>query len=215
MINTGVHTRQDDHIHSFHSSHSSYSSRQCPKRRQRASTQKGFSIFEVIFALVLSLIGFAAVFSMQSTQMSASLTAKEMSSALNLGERVVSQLHKESYMWTQSNRPDPHLSQSLNQWHSFTPVPVDHNFQAHIDDDPQQGTRLRQQRFCVHYWFKAFNGMYEGLLNGRVRVIWPRNPLDQQKAKTICAENQIENYQDQPGEWSSITSPFVLRRHPQ
>ena len=184
-------------------------------RRLSRSHAKGFSIFEVIFALVFSLIGFAAVFSMQSTQMNASLTAKEMSSALNLGERVISQLHKESYMWTQFKRPDPHLSRTMSQWHSFTPVPVDHNLQPHINDDPQQGSRLRQQRFCVHYWFKAFNGLYDGLLNGRVRVIWPRNPLDQQKANTICAENQIENYQNQPGEWSSITLPFVLRRHPQ
>ena len=126
----------------------------------RRPNTKGFSIFEVIFALVLSLIGFAAVFSMQSTQMSASLTAKEMSSALNLGERVISQLHKESYMWTQFQRPEPHLSQSLSQWHSFTPVPVDHNLQPHISDDPQQGSRLRQQRFCVHYWFNAFSSRF-------------------------------------------------------
>ena len=179
------------------------------------SNQKGFSLLEVLFAIVLSLIGFAAVFSMQGTQMRASLSAKEMSAALNLGERVVSQLHKESYMWVSSIRPDPHLSRSLKQWHSFTPIPVDHNMQPHIDDDPQEGTRLRQQRFCIHYWLSAFTGPYEGLLNGRVRVIWPRDPLDQQRAHTICADNQINEYQDQPGIWSSITFPFVLRRHPQ
>ena len=179
------------------------------------STLRGFSLIEVLFAIVLSTIGFTAIFSMQSAQIKAGLTAKEMSSAINLGERIISQLHKESFMWTQNRLPGPHLDQPQDQWHSFTPFPVDHNLQPHLDDHPDQGTYLRQQRFCIHYWLKALDGLYTGLLNGRVRVIWSRNPLDHEQIKTICAENQIENYQNEPGKWLSITLPFVLRRHPQ
>jgi prepilin-type N-terminal cleavage/methylation domain-containing protein len=176
-------------------------------------SQQGFSLLEVLFAIVLSLIGFSAVFSMQSTQMQSNIHARELSAASNLAERVLSQLHTESFMWTAATLPPPHLNKTQSEWHSFNDFAVDHNLQAHVSED-DQGTILKRQRFCVHYWIEKMSGLYDGLLNTRVRVVWPRNPLDQESIQSICGEQQVANFVDSPQHWFSMTIPAVLRRHP-
>ena len=117
-------------------------------------------------------------------------------------------------MWTAAILPGPHLDKSQGEWHSFNEFAVDHNLQVHSSNDNEQGTVIKRQRFCVHYWIENMRGIYDGLMNTRIRVIWPRNPLDQISIETICGENQVSNYVETPGRWFSITVPTVLRRHP-
>ena len=184
------------------------------RRHTFRHSAKGFSLVEALFAIILTLIGLSAVFSMQGATMQANLSARDLSAAANLGERVISQLHKESFMWTANSLPAPHLNQTPDQWHSFHQVPVDHNLQPHRLDDADQGTPLLRQRFCVHYWIEPLSGLYYGLLNARVRVIWPRNPMNTTLIEDACGEANANAYVDEPGKWFSITIPAVLRRHP-
>ena len=185
---------------------------------QRSSTAaprlKGFSLVEALFAIVLTFVGFSAIFSMQSTQMKVSISARDLSAASNLAERVISQLHKESFMWTAYTRPGPHLNRDDEQWHSYTATPVDHNCQPSIRDNVEQGTIINRQRFCIHYWMKPLSGIYEGLLNTRVRVIWSRNPMDNESIYEVCGDPFAENFENDPSQWMSITVPAVIRRHP-
>lgn len=177
------------------------------------SKEQGFSIVEAIFALVVTMVGFSALFSMQKTQMSSTIMARELSAASNLAERVISQLHKESYMWTDLNLPTPHLNRAPEEWHTWSTVALDHNLQPSIVDDPQ-GTTLKRQRFCIHYWIAPLGGLYEGLMNVRVKVVWPRDMANTNLVGTVCAEGSLDRLEEDPYSWLSVTMPALLRRHP-
>ena len=176
--------------------------------------QRGFSIFEALFGLILTMIGFITVFRLQGAQMNAGLSARDMSAASNLAEYAVSSLNRESYSWNSPLLTGGRLGLQPNQWHSFTQFPVDHNMQAHQAFDEEQGTVLNRQRFCVHYWFDEMGGLYDGLLSARVRVVWSRDPKNQRIIQTVCGEDQVNNFRPNPAEWHSLTVPIVLRRHP-
>ncbi len=175
--------------------------------------QSGFSIVEALFGLILTMVGFSAIFRLQGAQMNASLSARDMSAASNLAEYAVTELSKESYTWNTPLRVGGRLGQPPAVWHSLTEFAVDQNAQAHLRDS-EQGTALNRQRFCIHYWFNDLGGLYEGLLNARVRVVWPRNPQNQRLVDTVCGEGNVGNFVDDPSTWLSLTVPFVLRRHP-
>ena len=145
--------------------------------------------------------------------MNASMSARDMSAASNLVEYAVTELNRESYAWNSVLRTGRHLGKAVGAWHSLTEAPVDHNAQAHLRDS-DQGTALNRQRFCVHYWFDNLGGLYEGMLNARVRVVWPRDPKNQRSVETVCGENNVGNFVDDPNIWLSITVPFIIRRHP-
>lgn len=184
-----------------------------PHRWQRRG-QLGFSMLEALFGLILTMIGFTAVFRLQGAQMNASLAARDMSAASNLIEFAVSELNRESYSWNSPLRVGGRLGREPRQWHSFTELPIDHNMQTNKAVDEEQGTVLKRQRFCVHYWFNDIGGLFDGLLNARVRVIWSRDPKDQRSIQSICGEDQIPDYDPNPADWLSLTVPIVLRRHP-
>ena len=168
---------------------------------------------EALFGLILTMVGFSTIFRLQGAQMNASLSARDMSAAANLVEYAVSELSRESYAWNTPLRVGGRLGKPVGIWHSLTEAPIDHNAQAHLRDS-EQGTALNRQRFCIHYWFKDLGGLYEGLLNARVRVVWPRDPKNQRSVETICGDGNVGNFVEDPTTWLSITVPFVLRRHP-
>ena len=180
----------------------------------RYKKQSGFSILEALFALILTMVGFTAVFRLQGAQMTASMSAKDMSAASNLAEFAITELNRDSYEWNTPFRTGARLGRAVRVWHSFTDFPVDQNMQMHRRDDDVQGTLLNRQRFCIHYWFDDFQGLYDGLLNSRVRVIWPRDPSAQRSIELVCGEGNVGNFEPNPADWLSITVPFVLRRHP-
>lgn len=184
------------------------------KHRLVRSQQLGFSILEAIFALVLTMVGLTALLRMQNAQTNASLSAKELSAASNIAEWGVSQLSRDSYGWTGTILPPPYLNQSPQIWHSMTDFPIDHNGMVHRRDDQDRGTTIRRQRYCVQYWIKPLTGLYEGLLNARVRVVWSRNPLDQTAVYNACGEGNSNAFQEDAKRWYTLTVPFVLRRHP-
>jgi len=183
------------------------------RRADPKSGQRGFSLVEALFALLVTMIGFSALFSMQKTQMSSSVMARELSAASNIAERVIGQLHKDSYMWTGATLPSPRLNRTPREWHTWSELALDHNLQPFIADDPQ-GTRLKRQRFCVHYWLSPLSGLYEGLMNVRVKVTWPKDIANTQLVGQLCGEGGVEQLEDDPHSWLSVTMPALLRRHP-
>ncbi len=179
---------------------------------------RGFTMVEILIAVVLTSIGFAAIFSLQIASIQGNVAAREVSSAVNLAERYVEVLRAESHVWVagpwqQGENPSTdHLAQTAELWHSFTPDPIDHNGRAFIDDDRENGSQLARQRFCVHYWINPLGGAYEGVINARVRVIWPRASLDQTGLDDACSRPQ--DFEESVRTWYTITVPATLRRHP-
>lgn len=175
----------------------------------------GFTIIEILIAVVVSAIGFAAIFAMQIGSLQGNISAREMAAAVNLGERYVEMLEREAYMWNvAAERRSPWLTRTSGQWHSLTENPVDHNGRPHNSDDADDGSPLARQRFCVHYWFAPLDATYDGLLNVRVRVIWPRASLDTEPLYEICPEGQADAFEPNARDWFTITIPATVRRHP-
>lgn len=182
--------------------------------RRGRGRARGFTLVEILVAVVVTLVGFAAIFQMQIGSMQGNIAARELASATNLAERYVEILRRDAYQWTQFDLPAPLLNQAPMRWHSFTPTPVDQNGRAYVDDDPAFGSALSRQRFCVHYWFEPSQGVYDGILNARVRVIWPRSTIERSPLYNVCGEDAADAFVPLAADWYTLTVPATVRRHP-
>lgn len=182
--------------------------------KRRAS---GFTIVEVLVAVIITAIGFAAIFSLQIGSMQGNIEARELAAATNLAERFVADLRSEAYMWTTGLRPPadstPRLALQPEQWHTLTPDPVDHNGRAHTDQDAQFGSPLARQRFCVHYWLGQRDPAMDGVIRVQVRVVWPIASLDQSSLNQVCPANQANAWRGNPALYRSVVLPAAIRRH--
>ncbi len=178
-------------------------------------TQRGFTMVEIMIAVVITSIGFAAIFSLQIASIQGNVAAREMGAAVNLAERYAEELRRDTHLWlregggAEPNFIDP---DDAEEWRSFTSDPVDHNGRPFVDDD-DDGTELARQRFCVHYWLQPLTGSYKGLYHARVRVVWPRAALDQTGLDEVCSAPA--EFQDNVQSWFTITVPVTLRQQPE
>lgn len=183
----------------------------------RRTPSRGFTIIEVLVAVAITAIGFAAIFSLQIGSMQGNIEARELAAATNLAERYVAQLRSEAYMWTTGLRPPadstPTLAEAPGRWHSLTPDPVDHNGRVHADLDARFGSPLARQRFCVHYWLGPRDPAMDGVIRVQVRVIWPIASLDQSSLAQVCPENQADAWRGNPQLFRSVVLPAAVRRH--
>jgi hypothetical protein len=151
------------------------------------------------------------------------ISAREVTGAVALGERFAETLRREAYAWTDVALPAPHLNAAPQQWHTLTPAPVDQNgLPAAAAGVP--GSNLPRQRFCVHYWIDPLQDQtYGGVMNARVRVIWPRAQGDNgQSLANFCQERGAAAFeqlrQQTPDQavrdWYTLTVPATIRRHP-
>ncbi|MFN3202266.1 MAG: prepilin-type N-terminal cleavage/methylation domain-containing protein [Bradymonadia bacterium] len=177
--------------------------------------QKGYTVIETLIAVAVSAIGFAAVFSMQLSTIQGNVSAKDFSAAINLAERYAEILRQSSHNWTVRDAPPaPFLSRSDGTWHTFSDEPLDHN---DLILDADTGSDLRRQRFCVHYWLSPIAAApYQGLMNGRVRVMWSWDPQDRATLEGVCAEANANGFDGRPSANNvirSVTLPITLRFH--
>ena len=191
----------------------------------RRAAQGGFTIIEILIAVVVSAIGFAAIFSMQISTMQGNIAARENAAAVNLAERMAEELRTEAYAWTGNTLPGPRLSAAPGVWHTITDVPaglgrdprgglpVDQNGMPFQGDDPV-GSGLVRQRFCIHYWINPLTAAYNGILNGRVRVLWPRDTLNPLSVAQVCTQAGAAAFADDVSRFVSLTIPVTIRRHP-
>jgi prepilin-type N-terminal cleavage/methylation domain-containing protein len=187
------------------------------KHTRSMRRQAGFTIVEVLVAVIVSAVGFAAIFSLQIGSIQGNIEARELAAATNLAERYISQMRADAYMWTTGLRPKadvtPVLARAANQWHSFTDRPVDQNGRPHVNDDAQFGSPLSRQRFCVHYWVGERDPAMDGVIRVQVRVIWPIASLDTSSLDDICGEGQADGFRTDLSKFRSIVLPAAVRRH--
>ena len=176
-----------------------------------AQTGKGVTLVEVLLAVVISAIGFAAVLSMQISSVQGNISAREVASAVNLAESAIETLQRESYKWVSLEPPEPYLNQAENEWFTMTPDPVDHNGRVARSVDVELGSLTPRQRFCVHYMIDRLDGGFGGLISGRVRVVWPYATLSNNDFETACAQDSLDGFVPAIGTWYSLTLPWVVR----
>ena len=180
-------------------------------RARNRRGQRGYSFIEVMIATIVASVGFAAVFSLQISTMLANISARDLAGAMNLSDRYVEVLQRDAFAWVGDDRPEPYLNQAPNRWHSFTEFPVDQNGLPHIEDDPEFGSALSRQRFCVHYWLSPMDGLYRQMMSVRVRVIWPRSASETERLDAVCPSERANNFSPDPANWYSVTIPTVIR----
>ena len=168
-------------------------------------------MIEVLIAAVVAAIGFAAVFSLQINSMLTNISARDMAAGMNLAERYVEVLRRDSFAWVDTRKPEPFLSKSVREWHSFSEFPLDQNALASLENDREHGSAVNRQRFCVHYWLAPLDGIYAQMMNVRVRVIWPRNTLDAADLASVCPERFADGFEPDPARFFSITIPAIIR----
>ncbi len=175
---------------------------------------RAFTIIEALFVLVICSVGFSAIFALQFVEVEQAQFGKDLAFAVNLADRTIADLQKQSMTWTGIRLPKP-LDQSDGVWHSYTLFPINQNMQMSIENDAQFGSNLKKQRYCIHLWMSPMNGVYEGLLNARIRVLWSKDihytPTD------FCLEGNANRFDPTPAlnpQINSITIPFAIRRHP-
>jgi prepilin-type N-terminal cleavage/methylation domain-containing protein len=179
-------------------------------RRRRPA--RGFTILEILIAVVITAIGFAAIFALQIGVVQGNSTNRDITGAVSVGERFVETLRRAGHTWTSGNPPAP-LNAPVG-WHTLTPQPVDHNGLP-IAGNGLRGSNLRRQRYCVHYWVEPMATIYDGILNARVRVVWPRATLDDGVDLTaVCTEVGAANFDGDIDQWFTLTLPATVRRHP-
>jgi Tfp pilus assembly protein PilV len=172
---------------------------------------KGVTIVEILLAVVISAIGFAAVLSMQISSVQGNISAREVASAVNLAESTIESLQRESYKWVSAQPPEPYLNRDENEWFTLSPTPVDHNGRIGKSEDATLGSLTARQRFCVHYMIDSLSGSFGGLISGRVRVVWPYATLSNNDFDAVCAQDNLDGFVPTVGTWYSLTLPWVVR----
>ena len=108
----------------------------------------GFTLIEMLAAVVISAVGFAAIFTLQIRNLHGNQEARELAWAVNLGEQYAAELRLDAFAWTGS-LPEA-LNRTDGQWYALTPQPVDHNGLPYADDS-EIASRYHRQHYCVHY----------------------------------------------------------------
>jgi prepilin-type N-terminal cleavage/methylation domain-containing protein len=185
-----------------------------PQSPRTSARPRGFSLVEVLVAVVVSAVGFAAVFALQIRTMQGNISAREQAAAMVLAESGLETLRTESYRWRTEALPAGLLAAAPRTWHALTDQPVDHTGLP-LNSNAIPGSELNRQRFCVHYWLEPLDGTFSQLLNLRVRVVWPRATNDVGGLAAMCSEAGaaafVPRNPDSVQRWNSVTLPGALR----
>ncbi len=146
-----------------------------PQSPRTSARPRGFSLVEVLVAVVVSAVGFAAVFALQIRTMQGNISAREQAAAMVLAESGDGDSCARSpTAGGARGAPRRVAGRRAAHWHALTDQPVDHTGLP-LNSNAIPGSELNRQRFCVHYWLERLDGdVRANVLNLRVRVVWPR-----------------------------------------
>jgi prepilin-type N-terminal cleavage/methylation domain-containing protein len=184
----------------------------------RRRAPRGFTLIEIIVAVAVSAAGFAAVFALQISNMQGNLANRDQAAGAALADLSLERLRTDAYMWTDPAAPPaPLLNVAPRTWHTLTPAPVDQNGLV-LGTGGVPGSALSRQRFCVHYWIDPLTDTFAGVMNARVRVIWPRDVRSVDGLAEVCREVEADAFLGRPvGErvqqFSTVTLPGTVRAH--
>ncbi len=184
----------------------------------RVGRSKGFTLVEILVAVAVSAAGFAAVFALQVSNLRGNLSTRDQIAASALAELSLDRLRGDAYMWTEPGAPPaPLLNAAPGEWHTLTPAPVDHNGLT-LAAAGLPGSALSRQRYCVHYWLEPLTGLYEGVMNARVRVLWTRDVRSNEGLAEVCSEAGANAFDGRPvadrtQRFASMTLPGTVRAH--
>lgn len=182
----------------------------------RRARSRGYTIIEVMMAVILLVIGSAGIAAMQKAATFGNMRAKQLSVATHIGQTWMERLRTDAIVWTQPGLTKPQASnvgntQWLGQvnaqpniWFRPNDVPTrgSAGFDALGNDVP--GVSADSAVYCTHlrlnWMYKvgaAATGAQPELIRADVRVFWARDArqwtmagVANGNAQAICAAGQ-------------------------
>lgn len=176
------------------------------RHRQRS----GYTIVELMIAIVIFAIGIMAIYSLQVITITGLAEARELSEATNLAERVLEQFRRSSTTWEGgSTLPGLPHDFSPDRWLVLYPEPVDKD--GLLQGQLPPGAAVNPPRYCVKYRICSRLGcdnlaastaeLGTDAYEVEVRVMWPRQnanardfarcPIDMDAPQNIPFARQV------------------------
>lgn len=147
--------------------------------------RRGFTLIEILVAVIIIVIGLVGVMAMQIVAIQANATARDTSEATVLAEQFVTLLQQDATAWTEGND----LSQTvwlkggianMDQWQVVTADEMVNGMG--VPRSALHGLEAGRARFCVAYRLRT--AVPNEALSGFVRVYWQR--LGDARAMVDC-----------------------------
>lgn len=175
----------------------------------------GYTLIELLAAVVITSVGFAALFTLQIRNLHGNQSAREMAFAVNLAEYYAAELRLNAFAWT-SSLPTA-FNRTEGQWYALTAQPVDqNNLPAESDDD--HASAYKRQHYCVHFRILNPGTTYGDQRIAQLRVVWPRHSQDvalltSGTSGNLCTDVGAAAFVPEPADWRTLTLPVALRRY--
>ncbi|MDX9721342.1 MAG: prepilin-type N-terminal cleavage/methylation domain-containing protein [Myxococcota bacterium] len=181
--------------------------------RPRASARSGFTIIEVLIAVLVMVIGLVGVMAMQVVAIQANGQSRDVSEATAIAEHFATILQQDGSNWQQSGNLGNTIYlqdaiASAGAWFSPYSAPVNALGLALPNLDAGDKA-IGRAKFCVE--FNARWGLANELVSGYVMVYWPRVGGQSMGACTDAA-NINGNTNNARSQFWVTTIPYAIRR---
>lgn len=140
--------------------------------RHPALNRRGFTLLEILMAVLIVVIGVIGIMAMQIVAIQANSTARDTTEAVNVGEHFATLLQQDASQWTLGSdlTSTTYLSDVGADWQvAFSGEPVNIMGVPAGDLDTKEVGRAK---FCVGYRLEwAVTGE---VITGLVRIYWPK-----------------------------------------
>ncbi len=135
----------------------------------------GFTMIEVMLAVLIMIIGLVGIMAMQVVAIQANGTARDLTEATNVAEHFVALLQQDGSSWNGGGTLDgtlylQHVNTNPDTWMAVDAEPMN---VLGVPRDALAGMKgAGRAKYCVAY--KLQWGVQGSVITGFVRVFWPR-----------------------------------------
>ncbi len=160
------------------------------KKHRKNKNQQGFSLLEIMTAMVVLAIGLVALISMQTVSLESQISIRDVQIGGSLAEQFLEMLQVDALRWKNTTLVAANLrylnpkkyaisTQTSTVWHRYTLEPVNHQMR-HRSVLP--ANRRGEARFCIYFSYRwagvlaGVNDYQDELIEVNTVVLVPRKP---------------------------------------
>ena len=156
----------------------------------KKNSNRGFSLLEIMTAMVVLAIGLVAIISMQTVSLESQMSIRDVQIGGSLAEQFLEMLQVDSLRWKNSTLSAANLrylnpakyamsTQTTTFWHRYTLEPVNHQMRYKT---LLPNNRKGEARFCIYFSYRwagilaGVNDYQNELVEVNSLVLVPRSP---------------------------------------
>ncbi len=161
---------------------------------QRAKRARGYTIVELMMALVIFGVGVTGIAAMHKITAVSNRHAKNMAMATHIAQAWQEQLAADGTIWEANNLASTNwlveITNNPNTW--VQPVDVPNEFGPGFDALGNPTSNVAEMAFCAHVrltWLRNPNlqaSQNNGMIRTEVRVFWPREGRSWNNGAAYC-----------------------------